>query len=173
MTTTLRSKIQSELAWTWTDHVDTLPVVDSNRLRAVVDVPDGSGTGEANAVWHASDNTLSNGQSTIYELDGLTQNLFGSSVQINMNTIKAILIVNKNTSGVGFLLVGGAAANAWEEPFGAPGDQVKVPAGSPLLLTNTQDGWSIPTGQTDLKLEAAGGTVTYDIAILGTLQTPP
>jgi hypothetical protein len=171
MTTTLRSKIQAELAWTWTDHIDTLPIVDSNRLRASVDMPDGNSDGQADAVWHASDQSLSAGQSVVYELDQLSQDLFGSFIEIPMDAVKAILVVNTTTSGDGYLLVGGAASNAWEEPFGTSGDQIVVPAGSPLLLANTQDGWLIPSGQTDLKIQAVDGTVTYDIAILGTLST--
>ncbi len=171
MTTTLRSKIQAELAWTWTDHVDTLPIVDSNRLRTTVDLADGNSSGQADAVWHASAQSLSAGQSVVYELDQLVQDLFGSFIEIPMNAVKAILVTNTTSSGSGYLLVGGAASNAWEEPFGASGDRVMVPAGSPLLLANTQDGWSIPAGQTDLKIEAVTDPVTYDIVILGTLAT--
>ena len=172
MTTTLRSTIQAELTWTWTDHVDTLPIVDSNRLRTTIDMPDGFDSGQADAVWHLSDQSLSVGQSIVYELDRLPQDLFGSDVEIPMIAIKAILISNKTTSGTGTLLVGGAATNAWEEPFGTAGDQITVPPGSPLLLANTQDGWLIPIDQTDLKVEAIDDDVTYDIAILGTLSTP-
>ncbi len=171
MTTTLRSTIQAELTWTWTDHVDTLPIVDSNRLRMTAKLPDGNDSGQAEAVWHLSDQSLLSGQSIVYELDQLPQELFGSYVEIPMIAIKAILISNKATSG-GYLLVGGAVTNAWEEPFGASGDQVTVPPGSPLLLANTQDGWLIPIGQTDLKVQAVDDDVTYDIAILGTLSTP-
>lgn len=169
MTTTLRSRIQTELGWTWTDRVDTLPIVDSNRLRAAVDMPDGNGSGQADAVWHASEQSLLAGQSVVYALDQLVQDLFGSSVQIPLEFVKAILIIN-TSSGIGYLLVGGAPSNAWDEPFGSPGDRITVPAASPLLLANTQDGWPISTGQADLKLEAAGGPVTFDIAILGTLS---
>ena len=170
MTTTLISKVRAELAWAWTDHIDTLPIVDSNRIRTTVDMPDGNDTGQADAVWHASGQSLSAEQSIVYELDQLTQDLFGSFIEIPMDTVKAILIVNTTTSGDGYLLVGGAPTNAWEEPFGAPGDQLTVPAGSPLLLANTQQGWIIPIDQTDLKLQALDGPVTYDIAILGTLS---
>ena len=169
MTTTLQSRIRAELAWTWVDHVDTLPIVDSNRLQITVNIPDGHDIGQADAIWHSSNQSLSAGQSTIYELDQLTQDLFGSFIEIPLDSVKAILINNK--AGDGHLVVGGAASNAWEEPFGAPGDQLTVPPESPLLIANSQDGWIIPVGQTDLKLQAVDGPVTYDIVILGTLAT--
>lgn len=170
MTTTLRSKVQAELAWTWTDHVDTLPIVDSNRLRSSADLPDGNGSGQADAVWHASGQSLAAGQSVVYELDQLYQDLFGSFIEIPLSAVRAILIVNTTNSGDGYLLVGGAASNAWEQPFGTSGSRIKVPTASPLLLANTQQGWNIPAGQTDLKIEAVAGPVTYNIAVLGTLS---
>ncbi len=171
MTTTFRSRIQAELAWTWTDHVDTLPIVDSNRLRAAVDLPDGSDTGQADAVWHASGQSLSTGETVVYRLDQLYQDLFGSFIEIPLDCVKAILISNTSDSGGGLLVVGGASSDAWEQPFAASGDCIVVPAGSPLLLANPQEGWPISSGQTDLQLQAADGPVTYNIAILGTLAT--
>lgn len=173
MTTTFRSRIRAELAWTWTDHVDTLPIVDSNRARATVELPDGNESGQADAVWHASNQSLSAGQSVVYPLDQLSQDLFGSFIEVSMDTIKAVLVTNTTPTGGGDLLVGGAPTEAWEEPFGSPGDQIIVPAGSPLLLANALDGWLVPAGQTDLQLQAIDGSVTYDIAILGTLSTSP
>ena len=171
MTTTFRSRIRAELAWTWTDHVDTLPIVDSNRARTTIDLPDGNEAGQADAVWHAAGQSLSAGQSIVYELDQLSQDLFGSAIEISMDIIKAVLVINTTPAGGGDLLLGGAATEAWEEPFAAPGDQIIVPPSSPLLLTNTLDGWLVPAGQTDLKLQAVDASVTYDIAILGTLST--
>jgi hypothetical protein len=40
---------------------------------------------------------------------------------------------------------------------------------SPLVLANVRDGWDVAPGSTDLAIAAAGGEVTFDVAILGTL----
>jgi len=170
MTTTLRSKIQAELAWTWTDHVDTLPIVDSNRLRMSVDLPDGDAEGQADAVWHASAESLAADQSTVYELDQLPQDLFGTTVSIAMAKVKAMLIANTSTTSGGYLLVGGAPGDAWKEPFGAAGEQIKIPPGGCLLLINPESGWDVTAGATDLKIAAAATAATFDMAILGVLD---
>ena len=168
MTTTLRSSISAQLGWTWQDRVGTSLITDSNRLPFDKNLADGAEADQADAVWHAEDQTLSAGQSTTLELDALEQSRFGDTIIIPFSKVKAILIVNKNTSG-GYLLVGGAAVDEWHAPFGASGDTVKVMPDGPLLLANCRDGWDVQLGSTALKLAAVGGDVTYDLAMLGTL----
>jgi hypothetical protein len=65
--------------------------------------------------------------------------------------------------------VGGAAADPWAEPFGSADDTVQVMPQSPLLLANLRDGWAVNPGSTDVEIAAAGGGVTFDVAVLGTL----
>jgi len=169
MTTTLRSSITAQLGWTWRDQVGTSLITDSNRLRFDKNLADGAEADQADAVWHAEDQTLSAGQSTTLELDALPQSRFGDTIMIPMAKVKAILIVNKNTAGNGYLRVGGAAVDEWYAPFGASGDTLKVMPDGPLLLANSRNGWDVPTGSTALKIAAVDGDVTYDVAILGTL----
>ncbi len=169
MTTTLRSSIKAQLAWTWDDRMGTSRITDSNRLQFDKDLPDGADADQADAVWHAEDQTLSAGQWTILELDALELSCFGDTIVIPFSKVKAILIVHRNTSAGGYLLVGGAAADEWYAPFGASGDTVKVMPDSPLLLSNSRDGWDVQFGGSALKIAAVGGDVTYDVAILGTL----
>ncbi len=169
MTTTLRSKIHVELAWTWRDHVDQLPIVDANYLRFLDDLADGNAAGQADAVWHATDQTLVADLSTTYRLDDLPQQLFGATVSIAMDKIKALLVVNKTTAATGYLLLGGAATNAWEEPFGGSGHTLRVMPESPILLTSARDGWDVTAASNALKITAIGGGATFDVAVLGTL----
>lgn len=169
MTTTLRSSIKAQLAWTWDDRVGTSRITDSNRLPFDKDLPDGADADQADAVWHVEDQALSAGQWTILELDALELGCFGDTIVIPFSKVKAILIVHRNTSAGGHLLVGGAADDEWYAPFGASGDTVKVMPDSPLLLCHSRDGWDVEFGSSALKIAAVGGDVTYDVAILGTL----
>lgn len=169
MTTTLRSSITAGLGWTWRDRAGTSLITDSNRLDFHKSLADGADADEADAVWHLEDQTLAAGQSTTLELDSLEQTRFGGTIIVPMSKVKAILIVNKNTSQGGYLLVGGAAADEWYAPFGASGDTVKVMPDSPLLLANSRGGWDVQVGNTALKIAAAEADVTYDVAVLGTL----
>ena len=44
-----------------------------------------------------------------------------------------------------------------------------MPPGSPLVLANLRDGWDVLPASHALRLEAVGGPVVFDIAILGVL----
>ena len=173
MTVSLRSTLQAHLGWTWRDWVGDATIVDSNRLAYQQDLPDGDDAGEADAVWHTHDRTLAEGEVLLLALDALEQPLFGDVILIPLDRVKAILIVNRNTEGAAYLSVGGAAIDEWSEPFGMVGDTVKVMPGSPLLLANVLEGWPVGLSGATLRIAAAGGAVTFDMAILGTLAAAP
>jgi len=167
MTTTLRSTIQVQLGWTWRDAVGANVVANSNRFQLTQDLDDGTGTNQADAVWDVVDQSLTAGTSTTLSLDALARGLFGDTITIALAKVKAVLVVNKNTSGSGHLLLGGAASDEWYAPLGASGDCVKIMPGAALLLACPQAGWDVATGANALKLAAVGDDVTFDVAILG------
>ena len=167
MSKNLNSTIRAELGWTWRDESGETAIVDSNRLRKLIDLADGTGSDQADTVWHAQEQSLATGASTTLSLDDLAQSIFGDSISLSFSKIKALLIANTSTTA-GYLLVGGAASDQWYEPFAASGDKIKVMPGGQLLLTHPGTGWSVAAGSTDLKIAAVGATVSYDIAILGT-----
>ncbi|MHC4406022.1 MAG: hypothetical protein ACYTG0_40815 [Planctomycetota bacterium] len=169
MATSLQSSILAQLGWTWRDLVGTSTILDSNQSRFSKDLADGADADQADAVWHLENQTLAAGESTTYELDALEQSRFGDTITIPLSKVKAILIVNKNTAGGGYLLVGGASIDEWYAPFGASGDTVKVMPHSPLLLANSRDGWDVELGGSALGIAAVGAGVTFDVAILGTM----
>ena len=173
MTTNLRSMIHAELGWTWKDELGTTRVVNSNRLKSIQTLLDGADEGEADAVWDAAGEVLASGNSTTLQLDALEKDLFGDTLVVSLLTVKALMIVNQDTGTGGYLLLGGAATDAWEEPFGSSGDRIKVMPGAPVLLTCPGEGWDVDSGSTNLKIEAVGGAVTFDIALLGTVTEPP
>ena len=169
MTTTLQSAISAQLGWTWRDLVGVASITNSNRLPFSKSLADGAGADQADAVWHADNQTLTADESMTLALDMLQQSMFGDAITVPLSRVKAILIVNKNTEGNGYLVVGGAAVDEWHAPFGSPGDTVKVMPDSPLLLANTRDGWDVGVGQSALEIRAGGGSVTFDVAVLGVL----
>ncbi|HLA83830.1 MAG TPA: hypothetical protein VJL29_03470, partial [Thermoguttaceae bacterium] len=126
MATTLRSTIQVQLGWNWRDAVGASLVANTNRLLLNQDLDNGTGANQADAVWDVVDQSLSAGASTTFSLDALPRNVFGHAITIVLAKVKALLIVNKNTSGSGHLLLGGAAADEWYAPLGAAGERVKI-----------------------------------------------
>jgi hypothetical protein len=170
MATTLASTIHAQLGWTWRDRAGSFLVTDSNQLQFKRDLADGPGPNQAEAVWRAVDQSLESGQSMLLCLGALEQSIFGDVISIPMAAVKAILIVNRNTAGDGYLVIGAAGTDEWCAPFGMLGDTVKVMPSSPLLLANVRDGWPVELASEMLKIEAAGGEVLFDVVILGTLS---
>ena len=171
MTTTLRSRIDVQVGWSWRDRLGPFTVTDDNRLQVNRELADGIESGQADVVWHAADQTLPAGESMTFELAALGQSLFDDTIVISLARVKAILVINKSESDDACLLVGGARIDEWCAPFGMLGDTVKVMPGSPLLLANLRDGWSVEAGHEMLQLQAAGGDAVFDIAIVGTTPT--
>jgi len=167
MTTTLRSTIQVQLGWTWRDGAGTHVVTNSNRFQSSQDLDNGAGSGQADAVWDIVDQSLSAGSSTTLALDDLSRDLFGDTITVALAKVKAVLVVNKNTSGSGHLLLGAAESDEWYAPLGAAGNTVKIMPGAALLLACPQAGWDVAAGANQLRLEAVGDAVTFDVAIVG------
>jgi uncharacterized membrane protein YgcG len=167
MSTSLRSSVKVEFGWTWRDLYGLIAVVDSNRLAASCELADGAGANQADVAWHATGQSLAAGNSVVYDLGALGRPLFGDVITVHLGTVRALLIVNKNTAADGYLLVGGAGSGEWAAPFGMVGDTLKVMPGSPLVLANLLNGWAVDWGSDQLKLAAIGDAVAYDIAILG------
>jgi hypothetical protein len=160
-----QGQIKAYLGWEWDDGAK-----DASNLSVNDTWADGVGVNQAEAVWHKEDVELLNAASTTYDLTALVRSVIGDTTHVtSLVSVNAILIVNQSTSG-GELVIGGAAANEWSEPFGADGDKVKVPLDSPLLLGNRRCGWEVDDSNKNLKLLAQGGDVTYSIAIIGTIN---
>lgn len=157
-----------QVGWSWRDRLGPFTVTDDNRLQFNRELADGVESGQADVVWHAADQTLSAGESTTLGLAALGQSLFDDMIVISLARVKAILVVNKSEGEAAYLLLGGAGVDEWCAPFGMLGDTVKAMPGSPLLLANLREGWSVESGQEMLRLEAVGGDVVFDIAIVGT-----
>ena len=157
-----KAEVKASVGWNWDDGA-----VDNDRLDYARQLLEGSGNNQAQAVWGAEDQLLLDGASTTLDLTCLARTVLGDTLTVTFLTVKALLIVNQSTSG-GELVLGGAAADEWSEPFVADGDQITVPLDSPLLLGNRQAGWEVDDSNKNLKLAASGGDVTFSIAIVGT-----
>ena len=157
-----KGEIRTSIGWNWNDGA-----VDNDRLDYAKQMLEGNGAGEAEAVWHDEDCLLGDGASSTVDLTELQRTVLGDINTVTFLKVKALLIVSHSDSE-GDLLVGDAASDEWSEPFGADGDQLIVPAGSPVLLANRNTGWPVDASNKNLKLAASGGDVSYSIAIVGT-----
>lgn len=161
-----QGEIKAVVGWNW-----DAGALDSARLDYSKRLYPGSGDKRAEAVWHIEDQILLAGETVTFDLTALSRDVFGGSMTLTLLAIKALLIVNLSDDQAE-LVVGGAASDTWWEPFFSAGDQVVVPRGSPLLLSNRRDGWLTDTSNKNLKLAAVGGNVLYSMAIVGTTTVP-
>ncbi len=158
-----KAEVTASIGWHWNDGA-----LDNARLEYAERLSEGSGDNQAEAVWHVENQTLLNGTSVTLDLTYLTRTVLGDTNTVTFLKVKALLVVNLSTSG-GELLVGGADADEWSEPFGADGDQVIVSRDSVLMLTNRQQGWDVDDNSRILRLAAYDGDVAYSTAIVGTM----
>jgi len=165
MADTFSANVTAAVGWLW--RADTLNPSDDDRLAFAKSLTDGDDDYEAEAKWSDEAASLLEGGTRTLDLTALTRTIFGDTHTVVLVRVKAILITVTEAS-TGQLLVGGAASNEWHEPFGAAGDKIRVPRGSPMLLGCLGCGWEVNDSNKNLKLAACDGDVTYSIVIIGT-----
>jgi len=170
MADSLAVDIRASIQWLFEDSLDLSTVVDGSKLDYENSTSDGTGTDQADKIWH-DERSLPGFASDDLDLNALTTTVFGSVVTINFAKVKAVLVVNLSTSPSEELQVGGAPTNPFTSPFaGQASAVVEVGADSPLLLCNRKNGWQVTNGSSDtLRIGNPNtGTVAYRIAVIGT-----
>lgn len=129
----------------------------------------GTSANQIDKIWHDR-RTLAGGANETLDLIGSLTDAFG--VTASFAKVKAILIYNRTTTTGVFLLVGGAASNAWAGGMLVDAsDKAKVGPGGFLAWASPVDGYAAAAGSTDnLKIENGHGSTAaeYDIIIIGT-----
>lgn len=160
---TFKAEIRASIGWNWSQGA-----LDTGRLDYARSLAEGVGDGQAEAVWHAEDEVLANGDSITLDLTALQRNVLGSLMTTTLVSVKGLLVLNGSGS-VGRLVVGGAGGAEWSAPFGADGDTIVLPPDGALALSNQYGEWQVDDSNKLLKLAAAGGNVAYSLVLLGTL----
>ncbi len=130
-------------------------------------IASGVGDNQADRVFSDRRTLAASGNEDIDLAGSLVDPLGGPAV---FAKVKAIMVkaAAENTNNV---VVGAAASNAFQGPFGAANDTIAIPPGGVLMLTAPKAGWAVTAGTGDLLRVAnsgAGTPVTYDIVIVGT-----
>lgn len=162
----LYSNLLAQVGWSWQTGTDAAPVVDNNRLVYRRDLDQGQEAFQADGVWHAEGQTLGQGESRTYDLQQLRFEVFGDEVTIGFQKVRAVAVVHRGQKP-GALLAGGAETDAWQGPLADPADKIQVPAQGAFWAVHPEEGWPVSTESRQLRLEAVGGDVVYDIALLG------
>lgn len=164
MSTTLATTLNLILSHTFTNVLDLASPVESFRLDAGDTLANGTGSSQADVVWHDTRTLAATSENL--DLAGSLTNSYGTTV--TFAKVKGIFIHNKATTTAFNLTVGAAASAAWATFLGATHTAVIGPDGI-LLAWNPIDGYAVTATTADiLKINAGSNSVTYDIWIVGT-----
>jgi hypothetical protein len=171
MSDALSLDIRGMLSWLRQESLALSTVADAARLEYAVNLPDGDGAGEADALWHGEIELAAAAEEDL-DLTALTMPMFGDTLNVALAGVKAVMIINTATDEGEDLLVGGAGsgADAWAGPWNDDQDAKQiVPAASAALWVNRLAGWPVTGGSTNvLRIKNNGsGTITVRIVIAG------
>lgn len=131
-----------------------------------VDLTNGTGSGNANAVF-SDVRSLSSGGNEELDLAGSLTDAFGAT--LTFTKVKALIIWNPTANTVN-ITVGGAASNTFTGPFGDASDVITIQPGGFFAITAPKTGYTVTASTGDkLKVLAGAADLTYGIHIVGTV----
>lgn len=147
-------------------------------LEPVLALTDGTAAGQADKIIKAAGQTLTSTTTDIDMYDLGSLNVGAGAGRDNLGQAVALaevvaLLIYVHTTSTGTLIIGGGAGAGaeWNSPFNGS-DTAKIgpfPAGSIVMLaTRSATGFAVADATNHLlRLEASGGTVNYDMVIIG------
>lgn len=128
----------------------------------------GTGSGQANEMWH-DERTLTTTSTDSLDLAGGLTN--GLGVTVTFTKIKLAIIAIDAPDGTKKLRVGpNNTANAWQGWFGGVGANVYEEVLDWVVHLDFRTGWTVTAGTGDLLIinNPSAGSVTYRILLVGT-----
>ncbi len=165
----LASEIKASIHWLFQEPLALTTVGDASQLSYDDQLSNGSAADQANTIWSDQRTVAASGHDDL-DLTNLTHTLFGSTLSIDLASVKAILLVNTSTTSNDRLRLDSSVANACTAPFGGSATSlVEIGADSALLLSSKKDGWTVDSTHKILRVaNPSADAITYNIVILGT-----
>jgi hypothetical protein len=165
----LASEIKASINWLFQEPLALTTVGDASQLSYDDQLSNGSAADQANTIWSDQRTVAASGHDDL-DLTNLTHTLFGSTLAIDLASVKAILLVNTSTTSNDRLRLDSSVANACTAPFGGSATSlVEIGADSALLLSSKKDGWTVDSSHKILRVaNPSADAITYNIVILGT-----
>lgn len=141
----------------------------SSRLSFVrqINLATGTGANQSDRIW-SDERTLTASSTEDLDLTGTLVDPFGATLTMARVKLVVVYALPGNTNNV---VLGNAASNGWVGPFGAATHTIAVkPGGLIAMIAPDATGWPVTAGTGDLlhvANSAAGTSVTYDIAVIG------
>lgn len=164
MAVSLTGNMRVVFANSFANNLDISTVTEQLSKTYAKETTSGTGQNKANVQWHDT-RTLTTGATETLDLQALAGAAFGT---VNLSKIKA-LVINVTTTTTGYTLkLKAGASNGFSACFSDPSDELVITNNGLLALFATGDGYTVDaTHKTILLTNPAGGSLTYDIIIVG------
>ncbi|HEX4000642.1 MAG TPA: hypothetical protein VHX65_18990 [Pirellulales bacterium] len=165
---TLASEIKASINWLFQEPLALTTVGDASQLSYDDQLANGSAADQADTIW-SDQRTVAAGTNDDLDLTNLTHSLFGSTLSINLASVKAIFLVNTSTTSGDTLQLDSSVADACTAPFsGSAASLLQIGADSALLLSSKKDGWAVDSTHKILRVSnTSPDSITYSIVVLG------
>ena len=166
---TLASEIKASINWLFQEPLALTTVGDASQLSYDDQLSNGAAADQADTIW-SDQRTIAASAHDDLDLTNLTHTLFGSTLAIDLASVKAILLINTSTTAGDLLRLDSSVTNACTAPFGGSATSlVEIGADSSLLLSSKKDGWTVDSSHKVLRVvNPSADSITYSIVILGT-----
>lgn len=161
--TKLQTQVRAEIGWLWQKEESNDVQTSSGSVRFRTNQTDTTEE-RIEGVWYKCEQPLTSGSSVIYELDYLTRNALGGTLDIGFLDVRAIVIACK--SG-GALIVSPGETSGWKAPWNDTDGQTLIPSGGCAMFCSGASPWAISLLNNKLKLTASGGDCVFNIAVVG------
>lgn len=162
----LEATIQSLISASYLNDSDLTTVLETVVRPYTVKLYEGTGVGQANALW-TDRRTLAAGITDSLDLAGGLTDAFGDT--LNFTTIRAVLLYNTETSAGRTLTIGNAAVNPCALWFSAAVQSETLHREGISLHVSPTDGWTVGAGASDVLriTNPTAFSITYDIYVIG------
>lgn len=170
MAKTLTATLDCLINWQYANDEEISAPVDSDRNRSKNELAAGSSANQVEIMYRERVTVTPSTPNHDLDLSGVLADVFGDT--LTFTRAVAVLINNLTTTTGNHLIVGAAAANPWTAPFNGSGTATaRCGAGSPLVLADLVDGYTVSAGSSDTLRVAHNGVssddIEFDIVILG------
>lgn len=170
MAKTLTGNLDITTRWAYKNDDVISPVKDTQALKILAQVwTNGTGPNQTNFMYRARRTVTLATTTDDIDLAGVLTDVFGDT--INFAHIKEIVILNRATVSGEDLLIGGAAANPWNQPFNGSGTAKDDCWASGIWVRSAPlSGIPVTAGSSDTLRVTHNGSaddIDYDIVIKG------
>ncbi len=141
-------------------------VTDAGQLSYQKQYASGTTTGTVNQVFNQF-GVLSSGGSGNFNLTGLTQSIFSTTINRSFTGVNSLTIANRSTRPGFDFFVNVSSSSGFREPFGHTTGLMRIGPNSCIHVNSAGREWAVNANSRQILLVDAGSGASYGIAVAG------